>query len=84
MKRRQDALATYGYARLAAKRGDVAEVQVKLTQLLTLGASHPERIAKDPVFAKVWSDPALAQLVRRLETSTSTPTRTSTRSEDRP
>lgn len=84
LKRRQDALATYGYARLAAKRGDVAEVQAKLTQLLTLGASHPERILKDPVFAKAWSDPALAELQRRLQTTTSTPTGTSTRAGDRP
>lgn len=85
LRRQQEALATWGQVRLAAKRGALPEVGTKLERLLTLGASHPERILLDPLVARALEDPSLSALKAKVlaagakaATSSAAKTRTST------
>ncbi len=61
------ALAEYGLARLAARRGDAAAVARHLGRVLEGEVSAPARIPADPVFAGVWDRAELAPVRARLE-----------------
>ena len=64
-------LAQYGLARLAARDGRPADAARHLEKVLSGAMSHPRAILEDNAFAKVWGDPALAPLHRRLVRSSS-------------
>jgi len=70
--KKQDGLAAYGLARLAAKSGRPDEAARHLERLLDGPLAEPRRILEDPVFAPHWGAPALAPLHARLAAKTST------------
>jgi tetratricopeptide (TPR) repeat protein len=69
-----EAVAEYGFARVAAKRGSFEDAAKRLARVLELGVTHPEKILADEVFRDAWSHPAMAAIRAKLGTSTSTTT----------
>lgn len=61
-----DAVAEYGFARLAARRGEPRTAARHLERALELGVTHPERILTDRAFAAVWGAPELAAARERV------------------
>src|SRR5262249_52775175 len=51
------ALAEYGFARLAAKRGQWADVAARLHKVLETGVTRPDKILTDAVFRDGWTKP---------------------------
>lgn len=62
----QKDLATYGHARIAAKRGQWEEAAKQLGLVLDMGAAHPEKILDDPVFGEGWSEASMRAIRERL------------------
>jgi tetratricopeptide (TPR) repeat protein len=77
VKRKQDALAEHGWARLAAKRGDVPTAARHLQKLLQLGVTKPSAILADPVFGQLWSTEAFRAIQSELMKSKTGTTATS-------
>ena len=67
-----EALADYGFARIAAKGGKPADAATHLDKVLAGPMSEPRRILEDPVFEAHWGDPKMATVRGRLITMTST------------
>lgn len=67
MKKGERSLAEYGYARLAASRGAWADAARHLDVVLDAGVSHPEKIARDPVFTEGWSEGPMRDIKRRVD-----------------
>jgi tetratricopeptide (TPR) repeat protein len=76
MVREQGSLAEYGFARLAARRGKWDRAAQHLSNVLDGAVSHPERIAKDPVFADGWSTPPMRAAKEKLDRAAGTKTST--------
>jgi tetratricopeptide (TPR) repeat protein len=74
----QKALAEYGFARLAAKRGKLDVAAKHLDTVLALGVTHPRRVLDDDAFAEAWSHPDMQRVrveLERASASTSSVTR---------
>jgi tetratricopeptide (TPR) repeat protein len=78
LRRDQEALGEYGFARLAARRGKWDQAAQHLDRVLDAGVAHPEKIAKDPVFANGWGEGAMARMKEKLDRAAGTKTSTLT------
>lgn len=76
LTKKQDALAEYGFARLAAKRGKWPEAAQHLERVLGAGVAHPEKIAKDQVFANGWGEEPMVKTKQKLDRAAGTKTST--------
>jgi tetratricopeptide (TPR) repeat protein len=78
MTKKQDALAEYGFARLEAKRGHWPEAAAHLEKVLDAAVAHPEKIARDRVFAAGWNEAPMLRAKQRLDRAAGTKTSTAT------
>jgi tetratricopeptide (TPR) repeat protein len=76
LTKKQDALAEYGFARLAAKREKWPQAALHLERVLDAGVAHPEKIATDAVFANGWSEEPMRKAKQKLDRAAGTKTST--------
>src|SRR5688572_2357288 len=77
LAREQETLAEYGFARLAAKRGKWDRAAKHINFVLDAGVAHPEKIARDGVFAEGWGEASMKAAKEKLDRAAGTKTSTS-------